>query len=167
MLFRYLKMSWIYRYGDILLLAIALDGRDDELAEIKQALEAYAVGRPLAAEVVPSNVEEAEMLAVMKRLGVDIAEEPRLVLQFWSHTEGEAGAQAATVCATGDRGLRYGGWWHRVDLRNCAAQAAGRAGCSLQGAGVKTLDSAQVLSGHGSFCLAAQTKRRARRASRH
>lgn len=136
----------IYRHGDILLLAIALDGRDDELAEIKQALEAYAQGRPLAAEVVPSNVEEAPMLAVMKRLGVDIAEEPRLVLQFWSHKEGEAEAQAArfaqqvteaTVTLAGGTVLISG-----IARRKRLAVLGSR-----QGASVKTLDSAQVLVG--------------------
>lgn len=136
----------IYRYGDILLLAIVLDGRDDELAEIKQALEAYAVGRPLAAEVVPSNVEEAPMLAVMKRLGVDIAQEPRLVLQFWSHKEGEAEAQAArfaqqvteaSVTVAGGTVLISG-----IARRKRLAVLGSR-----QGASVKTLDSAQVLVG--------------------
>lgn len=136
----------IYRYGDILLLAIALDGRDDELAEIKQALEAYAVGRPLAAEVVPSNVEEAEMLAVMKRLGVDIAEEPRLVLQFWSHTEGEAEAQAARFAQqVTEASVTVAGG--TVLISGIARRKRLVVLGSRQGAGVKTLDSAQVLVG--------------------
>jgi MoaA/NifB/PqqE/SkfB family radical SAM enzyme len=136
----------IYRHGDILLLVIVLDGRDDELAEIKQALETYAVGRPLAAEVVPSNVEEAQMLAVMKRLGVDIPQEPRLVLQFWSYTEGEAEAQAArfaqqvteaSVTLAGGTVLISG-----IERRKRLAVLGSR-----QGASVKTLDSAQVVVG--------------------
>ena len=155
----------IYRHGDILLLVIVLDGRDDELAEIKQALEAYAVGRPLAAEVVPSNVEEAQMLAVMKRLGVDIPQEPRLVLQFWSYTEGEAEGQAArfaqqvteaSVTLAGGTVLISG-----ITRRKRLAVLGSR-----QGASVKTLDSAQVVVG-ARFVLPLPPKQKGVRVEPH
>ena len=71
-------------YGDTLLLSMGLMGSDGELADCKRMLEQLAAGRPLAVEIQSDVVPSAQMLEVLKRLGTEIAQTPRLLVQFWS-----------------------------------------------------------------------------------
>lgn len=62
---------------------MGLMGQEGELEACKRSLEALADGRPLAVEVHSDIVSSESMLEVMKRLGAQIHQTPRLVLQFW------------------------------------------------------------------------------------
>ncbi|WP_294260311.1 radical SAM protein [uncultured Comamonas sp.] len=82
-------------YGDTLLLAMGLMGQEGELEACKRKLESLADGRPLAVEVHSDIVSSENMLEVMKRLGAQIHQTPRLVLQFWDGDPAVAQKKAA------------------------------------------------------------------------
>jgi MoaA/NifB/PqqE/SkfB family radical SAM enzyme len=92
-----------YLHGDIILVTLALRGDgDSELIEIQGALQAYAAQRPLAAEVVFDCVDDAAMLAVMKRLGTEIARTPRLAVHFgWAKDAGQKAVQFGQMITDG------------------------------------------------------------------
>ncbi|VWB06350.1 radical SAM protein [Burkholderia lata] len=79
--------TWLH--GDVILVTLELqgDGAPGELVEIRQWLTAYAAGRPLAAELVFDDMDEAAMLSVSKRLGAEIGRTPRLALHFGSRED--------------------------------------------------------------------------------
>lgn len=82
-------------YGDTLLLVMGLMGQEGELEACKRSLEALADGRPLAVEVHSDIVSSESMLEVMKRVGAQIHQTPRLVLQFWGGDPAVAQKKAA------------------------------------------------------------------------
>ena len=82
-------------YGDTLLLVMGLMGQEGELEACKRSLEALAGGRPLAVAVHSDIVSSESMLEVMKRLGAQIHQTPRLVLQFWDGDPAVAQKKAA------------------------------------------------------------------------
>ncbi|VWC60270.1 radical SAM protein [Burkholderia lata] len=94
--------TWLH--GDVILVTLELQGDSvpDEIIETRQWLTAYAAGRPLAAELVFDDMNEAAMLAVMKRLGAEIGRTPRLALHFgWRDGSGEKAARFAQMIGEG------------------------------------------------------------------
>ncbi|WP_423372223.1 radical SAM protein [Burkholderia sp. LMG 32019] len=94
--------TWLH--GDVILVTLELqgDGAPGELIEIQQLLTAYSAGRPLAAELVFDDFDEAAMLSVMKRLGAEIGSLPRLALHFgWREESGQKAVRFAQMIGEG------------------------------------------------------------------
>jgi len=94
--------TWLH--GDVVLVTLELQGDSvpGELVETRQWLTAYAAGRPLAAELVFDDLDEAAMLTVMKRLGAEIGRTPRLALHFgWRDESGQKAVRFAQMIGEG------------------------------------------------------------------
>ena len=94
--------TWLH--GEVVLVTLELqgDGASGELVEIRQLLTDYSAGRPLAAELVFDDIDDAAMLSVKKRLGAEIGRTPRLALHFGSREDsGERAVRFAQMIAEG------------------------------------------------------------------
>ncbi|WP_240202123.1 radical SAM protein [Burkholderia sp. LMG 13014] len=98
--------TWLH--GDVILVTLELQGDSvpGELVEIRQWLTAFAAGRPLAAELVFDDLDDAAMLSVLKRLGAEIGTTPRLALHFgWREDSGQRAARFAQMIEEGQTSI--------------------------------------------------------------
>lgn len=75
-----------YLHGDLVLVALPLlDGEQvpESIGDAKKLLTAFAGPRPFAAEVLFEPFDDAAMIAVKKRLGAKVQQQPRLAVGFW------------------------------------------------------------------------------------
>ncbi|MDQ3364299.1 MAG: radical SAM protein [Myxococcota bacterium] len=87
-------------HGDVLLAAVPLtDARSGvaSLTELRELVESYAAGRPVATDLAFEPVSEAALVAVAQRLGAAIAMRPRLAIYFHPPDPGKRAAKFARL----------------------------------------------------------------------
>jgi MoaA/NifB/PqqE/SkfB family radical SAM enzyme len=113
---------------------------DGSLEERARQLLTFADGRPLSAELVLENWEEAAFLAAKQRLGNELRTEPRLLVSFWGEdAPGNATRFAAQLSEATVHVCHRAVLIEGLTRRKRAAVLALR-----QGAAVNALDSREV-----------------------
>jgi hypothetical protein len=132
----------LFQHGEVLFAHIhgATNTSDSSLEGHAQKLVAFADGRPLGAELVLDEWDEATFLAAKQRLGSELRTEPRLLASFWGEKSLHDAARFADQLAEATTHV-----CHRVVLMEGLSRRKRAAVLALrQGAAVNALDGREV-----------------------